>query len=143
LNKKLIVVGHGPCLESLQKRAGNTVLFKKFVSDDARNNYYAHCKALLFCNEEDLGLTPLECHAWGKPVIAYGRGGVLETVVDGVTGLFFSEQTVDSLIESLLLFESCQFSCDACRKQAAQFSYTSFRSKLTAIIDEELTHVVV
>ncbi len=101
LGKKLVVIGDGPQINDLKKMAGPTIQFTGRLSDADIADYYARCKAYLFPGEEDFGITPLEAMASGKPVIAYGRGGALETVKQGETGWFFHEQTVESLARAM------------------------------------------
>jgi glycosyltransferase involved in cell wall biosynthesis len=143
LKKKLIVCGVGREAARLRSIAGETVLFKEFVSDEERNSLYAQCRALLFTSEEDFGLTPLECNAWGRPVIAYRRGGVCETILEGVSGVFFDEQSVSSVCDTITRFEQMSFVSDHCRASACRFSLEQFISGFRAIIDEEIGRVVV
>lgn len=105
LGKRLIVVGTGVEMNNLKKIAGTTIEFKGYCSDKDILNYYARAKAFLFPGLEDFGFTPVEAQAGGTPVIAYGSGGALETVVDGETGIFFYEQTVDALVGAMEQFE--------------------------------------
>ena len=95
--RRLIVAGDGPERKLLESIAGPTVSFVGRVDNEALPALYAGCKAFLFPGEEDFGITPLEAMAAGRPVIAYGRGGVLDSVADGETGIFFERQTADSL----------------------------------------------
>lgn len=107
LGKKLVVIGGGSEMDNLKKLAGNdrNITFLGRAPDDVLENHLQRCKALLFCAEEDFGFVPLEAQACGTPVIAFGRGGALETVVDGKTGLFFEEQETDSLAAAIEKFE--------------------------------------
>jgi len=95
---------------------------------------YAGAKALLFPGLEDFGIIPVEAQAAGCPVIAYGAGGALETVVEGRTGLFFEEQTVESLCEAIEEFESHEFAADACRETAQRFAKSVFVEKMDGIL---------
>ena len=95
---------------------------------------YAGAKALLFAGLEDFGIVPVEAQAAGCPVIAYGAGGALETVVEGRTGIFFKEQTVESLCAAIEEFESREFSPDACRENARQFAKSVFLDKMKGIL---------
>lgn len=130
LGLPLVVVGDGPELEYLRERAGANVELVGKVSDEEIANYYARCRAFIMPQEEDFGIAPLEAQACGRPVIAFGAGGALETVVDGQTGIFFDRQRPESLIEALRRFQSMQFSPQACRAQAERFSIEQFRHKL-------------
>ena len=101
---------------------------------------YARCRALVFCAEEDFGIVPLEAMASGRQVIAFGRGGVRETVVDGVTGLFFHAQTADSLRATLDRFEAMEARFDPAtiRRHAEGFGRERFAREVGALIDRWL-----
>jgi glycosyltransferase involved in cell wall biosynthesis len=92
-------------------------------------------KALLFPQHEDFGMTVLEMNACGRPVIAYGKGGALETVVDEKTGVLFAEQTVDCLAEAILRFEQLDFDSAAIRRHAERFSKARFAESLQSIVE--------
>ena len=104
------------------------------VSDEELRSLYAGARALLFPGLEDFGIVPVEAQAAGTPVIAYGAGGALETVADGVSGLFFPEQTVDSLVGAIEEFESRSWSADACRNNARRFAPEVFDSAMRRIL---------
>ena len=89
-----------------------------------------------FPGEEDFGLTPLEANAAGKPVIAYGAGGALETVVPGVTGSFFTEPTAPALAEVMTAFDPAQFDPAVCRRQADRFAPATFRERLQVHVEQ-------
>lgn len=108
LGKRLIVVGGGRELPKLRKIAGPTIEFAGRVSDEELSQLYARCRAFLFAPEEDFGIVSVEAQSFGRPVIAYGRGGSLETVVHKKTGILFSEQTVSSVTDAILEFESME-----------------------------------
>ena len=113
-------------------------------------DHYARCRAFLFPGEEDIGLTPIEAQACGRPVIAYARGGALETVCgfypdesiapESSTGIFFREQSVDSMVEAIQAFEAVEslFSPRVIRAQAERFDVSCFRSKMRAFISESV-----
>jgi glycosyltransferase involved in cell wall biosynthesis len=132
----LVVVGDGPERAALERSAGPTVRFVGRVSDAEVKQHYTRCKALLFPGHEDFGLTPLESQASGRPVIAYGRGGVLETVTDQVTGLFFEPQTADALVEAIGRFEQMDWSSAAARENAARFDTREFRAGLLRFVGQ-------
>lgn len=133
LGKRLVVIGSGGEEEQhLRAMAGPTVEFVGRVTDEEMQDYYRHAKAFLFPGIEDFGLTPLEAQAGGTPVLAYGEGGALETVVDGETGIFFYEQTADSLAECIEAFEEMTFSASVCRKHAEGFSEEIFKNEITS-----------
>lgn len=97
------------------------------LSDEMVVNVLAGCKALIVCGIEDFGITPLEAQTLGKPVIAYGEGGALETVIPAKTGMFFKEQTVESLMDALKAFDDKNFDEVGCRKNAKKFSKDNFK----------------
>lgn len=132
----LVVVGDGPERAALERSAGPTVRFVGRVSDAEVKQHYTRCKALLFPGHEDFGLTPLEAQASGRPVIAYGCGGVLETVTDQVTGLFFEPQTADALVETIRRFEQMPWSSAAARQNAARFDMREFRAGLLRFVGQ-------
>lgn len=115
----------------LKKFAGSKVEFLGEVDDDKKWKLMAQAKAFIFPSEmEDFGITPVEAMAAGTPVIALAQGGVLETVVDGKTGLLFSEGTVSSLTSAIKKFEKMNLTSDDCRKQAAKFSKERFKGEM-------------
>ncbi len=126
LKYPLVVVGIGSELGRLKKVAGSNISFVGDVSDDRLIKYYREAKAVIFPQEEDFGLVPLEAQALGTPVIAYGRGGALETIVAGKTGLFFREQTPTSLLSAVEKFTRSNFQITALQKNASRFRYTNF-----------------
>jgi glycosyltransferase involved in cell wall biosynthesis len=138
LGVPLVVAGDGRDMAGLRATAGPTVRFVGRVDDAAMRPLYAGCKAFILPAEEDFGVTPLEAMASGRPVIAYGRGGVLDTVVPGLTGQFFQEQTAESLMEVLAAFNPADFDPQAIRTYVQRFDNAAFRTRLAAFIDDEL-----
>ena len=136
LGKKLIVAGTGAELEKLRAMAGPTIAFKGWVEDADLPNLYAGCKALIFPGVEDFGIVPVEAMASGKPVIAFGEGGALETVSEGVTGTFFSEQSAQSLADAVLRLETMHFDPDVIRKHTLSFDREIFRDSIRRFIEE-------
>jgi glycosyltransferase involved in cell wall biosynthesis len=100
------MVGHGPLAARIRARKGDNIKMVDRLSFAELKQAYSRCKALIFTAEEDFGIIPVEVAASGRPVLAYGGGGALETVTDGVSGLFFEEQTTDSLIEGVRRMKS-------------------------------------
>jgi glycosyltransferase involved in cell wall biosynthesis len=135
LGLPLLVIGTGPDEARLRRLAGPTVRFLGRVPDEDVRSAFAHCRALIFPGEEDFGLTPLEAQASGRPVIAYARGGALETVREGDTGLLFREQTVESLTETLEAFRDDDFDGLSLRRHALKFDKHAFKSKLFSVIE--------
>jgi glycosyltransferase involved in cell wall biosynthesis len=129
LGKKLVVIGEGPQRRRLERMAGPGITFLGRVPDEVLADYYARCRGLIFPGEEDFGLTPLEAMASGRPVIAFGRGGALETVQPGRTGVLFSEQTAAALMEAVARAESIPWNPAAIRAFAAGFSRENMREK--------------
>jgi glycosyltransferase involved in cell wall biosynthesis len=140
LNKRLVVIGEGEMLKSLKARAGGNIEFLGWGSDQLIRDYFARCRAFVYAGVEDFGIVLVEAMASGKPVIAFGAGGALETVVDGVTGLFFKEQSVSALREAIDRFERCYESFDSrkIRAHSLKFSTASFKSQLEAFVSDAL-----
>ena len=140
LGKKLIIIGDGPEREKLEKIADGSenIIFMGRQPDDVLKKYLQECRALLFPGLEDFGIVPVEAMACGRPVIAYGKGGVLDTVVDGETGVLFSEQTVESLKDAILKFETMKFDKKKIREHSLQFDESEFKRKIKEFIDEKL-----
>ncbi|MEP0951021.1 MAG: glycosyltransferase [Paracoccaceae bacterium] len=140
LGAKLRIVGSGSELKHLQADAPDNVEFLGRVSNEELNSLYANCRALIFPGEEDFGIVPLEAMASGRPVIAYGKGGILDTVIPGKTGLFFHDQTKSALIAAIKQFEAASpdhFDPVEIAKHVQDFSPESFREKLRTIIERE------
>lgn len=136
LGLPLKIVGDGKERQPLRELANKNIEFLGQLSDRELLECYQNCKALVFPQEEDFGITPLEAQACGKPVIAFGKGGALETVVNGKTGLFFNDQTADGLIKAIEQFNNLPagkagLTIDPknCRKQAEKFGQSLFKKK--------------
>jgi glycosyltransferase involved in cell wall biosynthesis len=130
LRRRLVVVGEGPELAGLRALGDEHVTFAGLVDKRSLVDLYAGCRALLFCSEEDYGLAPIEAQASGRPVIAYGAGGALETVIDGQSGIFFSEQTTGSLVDAMAEFERRAFDPVRVRDSVARFDVEPFKQRL-------------
>ncbi|HEX8918521.1 MAG TPA: glycosyltransferase [Chloroflexota bacterium] len=133
LRLPLRIVGKGPDRPRLERLAGPTVQFLGSVSDEEVRDQMSGCRALLFPGEEDFGLTPLEVQACGRPVIAFRAGGALETILDGVSGTFFSDQTVDSLCGVLENFQD-SFKGEVIRAHALRFDREEFKRRLFGVL---------
>lgn len=138
LELPLTVIGTGPECEKLKKMAGKTVTFLGKVSDQEMEHELASAEAFIFPAYEDFGITPVEAMASGTPVIAYQAGGALDYVVEGKTGLFFKEQTVDSLCSALKRFPSHKnkFRPEVITKEARSFSKENFKSNIQLEIEK-------
>lgn len=130
LGWSLKIVGTGPELKHLEQLADSSIEFLGAVEEKLLTQLLAGCKALVVVAEEDFGLTPLEAQALGKPVVAYKKGGALETVIDGQTGVFFDQQTTASLVEALLLIDKRGYNEESCLEQAQKFSQERFVHQL-------------
>lgn len=133
LKLPLLVAGVGPDAARLQSQAGPTVTLLGRVSDEERKDLLARCRALIFPGEEDFGLSPLEAMASGRPVIAYRAGGALETVKDGVTGVFFERATPECLADTLSAFRDV-FDPEEIRRHALLFDKSEFKRRLYDVI---------
>jgi glycosyltransferase involved in cell wall biosynthesis len=132
----LTVIGRGSEEARLRQRAGPSVRFLGWLDDAALRAAVARCRAFVFPAEEEFGIAPLEAMAAGRPVIAYGRGALTETVVEGVTGLFFRDQTPEALIDALRRFEVTGWSPEKIRAHALRFGEARFRAEMRAFVDE-------
>jgi len=141
LEKSLLIIGDGQGLRSLQKMAKKNIEFLGWQSDEKVRDYYRECRAFVFPGEEDFGIAPIEAQACGRPVIAYARGGILESVVpfpqENPTGVFFSHPTAEPLIHAIDLFERNmdQFDSPRIRKNALRFDRNKFRDEMKTFID--------
>jgi glycosyltransferase involved in cell wall biosynthesis len=135
----LDVVGSGPALADLQRIAGPTVTFHGRVDEAAVRHFCETCFALILPGHEDFGITPVEAQAAGKPVIAYRSGGALETVEDGVSGVFFDEPTVESVVDAVQRSTQLQTTPAALAARAWHFSAEAFRERLRTVITEAMT----
>jgi glycosyltransferase involved in cell wall biosynthesis len=134
LNLPLKIGGKGRDIDRLKALAGPTVEFLGYVPDDELPQLMAKCKAFLFPGLEDFGITPVQAQAAGRPVIAYGGGGALDTVIPGVTGEHFHELTVDSLAEVMANFDADRYHPDTLRAHASQFDNAIFKEKIRAFL---------
>jgi glycosyltransferase involved in cell wall biosynthesis len=131
LGLPLIIVGRGSKEMELKKRAKSNIGFKNGLNNHEISELYAGCKALIFPQHEDYGITPLEANASGRPVIAFGKGGVLETMIPKVekwkaTALFFEDQSVESLVAAINAFNDNDFDPFFIRRHAEKFNEDKF-----------------
>lgn len=137
LGLKLKVIGDGPELKKLKLMAGPTIEFLGRLSDEEAAEVLQKAQALIFTPEEDFGIVPLEAQAVGRPVIAFGRGGALETVVRGRTGEFYAEQTVESLVQVLSAWDSSKYVPADAIEQARRFSRQKFDLEMRSLFNFE------
>jgi glycosyltransferase involved in cell wall biosynthesis len=140
-DKKLRVIGEGPEFEKIKNIAAGhaNIQMLGFQSNEVLIDNMQKAKAFVFAAEEDFGIIPVEAQACGTPVIAYGKGGCLETVADGVSGLHFAEQMVESVVDAIERFESIPLlAAEQVRNNAEQFSIDSFRHKLQTLVETTL-----
>lgn len=135
LGRRLVVVGDGPDRARLEAMAGSTIEFRGRLTDEEIADLYARCRALLFPGYEDFGIAPVEAQAAGRPVIAYARGGALETVVDGTTGVFFDQQTPEAVAEAALQLDRLTIDPASCRQNANRFAVSEFVRRISAMIE--------
>jgi glycosyltransferase involved in cell wall biosynthesis len=135
--KRLIVIGDGPDFRKLKKRDNIEIL--GYQSKEVLRGYLQRAKGFVFAALEDFGILPVEAQACGIPVIAYGKGGSLETVVDGVTGLFFKEQTVSSIVDAIERFEKQVFDPEVIRTHELRFSKQRFKDQFQTWVETEWT----
>lgn len=135
LGLPLKIIGDGPDKKKLLKKAKSNIEFVGLVSDDRLRDYYANCRAFIFPQEEDFGITVVEAMASGRPVIAYSAGGALEIVERGKTGIFFKEQTPECLAEAVAKFNSDDFNPEQIRQEAMKFDLERFKERIREFID--------
>ena len=141
LGLPLVVIGDGPDWERIKATAGQNIRFLGKQPDVVVTDYMQRCKGFVFPAEEDFGITPVEAQAAGAPVIAFGRGGVTETVLHGKTGVLFSEQTVDSLVQAVKSFETGMYELkqNDLRQQAEKFSIERFQTQFRSCVEQTHT----
>lgn len=131
---KLIVAGEGPEFEKLQKIAKSNIEFIGFVDNLKLKKLLQKAKAFVFAAEEDFGIIPVEAQACGTPVIAFGKGGVLETVIEGITGIFFKEQSSHKIKEAIMAFDRMKFDPKTIRVNAVKFSKNRFEIEIKTFV---------
>ena len=136
--RRLLVVGDGPARRRLEAQAGPSVEFLGRQSDERVAELMTRCRAFLFPGFEDFGIAPVEAQAAGRPVLAFGRGGARETVLDGSTGVLFDEQSADALSEAMLQAETTSWDPVACRRNAERFDRRAFHLRFQRVLARHL-----
>lgn len=138
-DKKLVVIGDGPDYEIIKKKSSKNIEILGYQNNDELKKYMQKAKAFVFAAEEDFGILPVEAQACGTPVIAYGAGGVKETVIENETGVFFYEQNIQSIINAIDKFENNNhnFEPKIIRNNAKKFNYDKFRNEIISYINSK------
>ncbi|HCQ6567709.1 TPA: glycosyltransferase, partial [Klebsiella pneumoniae] len=135
--KKLVVIGDGPLLADLKDIKSDNIQFLGYQNDNVVNTYMREARALIFSAEEDFGIVPVEAQACGTPVIALEKGGAVDTVIEGVTGIFYPENTPEHLVMAIQRFESMPaFDPEKIRFNAERFSEIKFVEKIEKVVRE-------
>ena len=139
-DKKLIVIGEGPDYHKIKTIATSNITLLGYQPFEVLKSHLQRAKAFVFAAEEDFGIAPVEAQACGTPVIAYGKGGACETVIDGKTGILFKEQSVASLTAAVQKFESMCSTLNpmGVRENAERFSNKAFHDAIVSFIDSKL-----
>lgn len=135
MKRKLVVIGGGEMLDEIRRLAGPTVTVMGPRPFADLQHHYARCRALIFPGEEDFGIVPVEAMASGRPVIAYGSGGATETVVPGLTGTLFDEQSIEAILDAVEGFHDAAFDPAAIAAHAEKFSRRRFIAEMMAEVD--------
>src|SRR5690606_9555005 len=146
-DKRLVVIGAGPEMEKARAAAGPNVTLMGYQNDAVLRQHMQRAKAFVFAAEEDFGIAPIEAQACGTPVIAFARGGVLETVRglehEKPTGVFYPEQSIDSIVAAVHSFETQRprISATNCRKNAERFGGERFKQEMKAFVEARIREV--
>jgi glycosyltransferase involved in cell wall biosynthesis len=138
LDLNLKIAGSGTKINDFKKTATKNIEFLGRISDEDLAKYYQNAKALIFPQEEDAGITPLEAMSCGSPVIAYKKGGALESIIENKTGLFFTSQNAGSLSDAIKSFEKKKFDVQAIHNHAQKFDKVLFKKKILEYINSKL-----
>lgn len=140
--RNLVVIGDGPDLEKVRAKAAPNVRILGYQPFASLKEHMQRAKAFVFAAEEDFGIIPVEAQACGTPVIAYGKGGALETVQEGVSGVFFREQTPQAIIEAVERFEQQTWNPGAVRQTVERFGAGRFRQQFRSLVEREWSKFV-
>lgn len=138
LDRRLVIIGDGPERKRLARLAGPGVQFLGAASRETLREYFSKCRALVFPGLEDFGILPVEAQACGTPVIAYGAGGALDTVIPDETGVLFNLQTPEALAQAVRRFETMQFDPSRLRMHAEPFCARNFKTRMTDFVASQL-----
>lgn len=142
LGLPLKILGDGPEYKHLNSIKKDNIEIIKNPDDNTLLKYYQNCRALIFPGEEDFGITPLEAQSCGRPVIAFKKGGLLETVIENKTGIFFDKQDKDNLKQAVLYFDFISFDKQFIRKHAENFSINNFKDNIVKFIEEKYANYI-
>lgn len=138
-DKKLIVIGDGPDFDKIRSYTGPNVVLMGYQSFEVLRDHMQRAKGFVFAAEEDFGIAPVEAQACGTPIIAFGRGGARETITDGISGVFFEQQSIQSLCDAIGKFETISWDYTAVRQNALRFSNERFLNEFKTFVDKKLT----
>jgi glycosyltransferase involved in cell wall biosynthesis len=138
-DRKLLVIGDGPDEKKLKRKATRNIEFLGYLPQHELSMYMQRAKAFVFAAEEDFGITVIEAHACGTPVIALDRGGTAETIKDGKNGILFSEQNVDSLLEAVIRFEEFEdkFDLEFIYQSSLEYARNIFEEKISEYVNQK------
>ncbi len=136
LELPLVVIGQGPERKNLEKMARKNIKFLGWQSDETTKKYFRNCRAFIFPGEDDFGIAPVEAMSYGKPVLAYRKGGAIETIIEGVTGEFFDDPATESLADGIrrLLINVNSYNPILIRKRAEKFSSERFEMEIKEFV---------
>lgn len=137
-DKTLVIIGDGSQFEDLKAKANENITFTGFLNSDKVFEYISKAKAFIHAGIEDFGIAPVEAQACGTPVIAFGQGGVLETVIENETGLFFREPTAKSLLRCLNKFDEIIFDPYEIRRNAENYDIPTFENRIAAFVQDKI-----
>jgi len=140
--RKLLIIGDGPDRKRLEQLAGPTITFAGRLNDRDVEHHAGRCRALIFPGEEDFGMVPLEVAAAGRPTIAYRAGGATETILDGITGVFFDAPNPEALVDAIERFEKNRWAPEQLRGHAENFSVQVFQQRFRSFLHRVGVHAM-
>jgi glycosyltransferase involved in cell wall biosynthesis len=140
--KKLVVIGDGPEMKRIRQSASENISIMGYQPNQVVEDYLHRARALIFAAEEDFGITLVESQACGTPVIAYGKGGVLESVNEGETGFFYNEQSIDSLTNAIQAFEKHPpLDVQKMQRNAERFNKDRFKHEIETFVSDKVYEI--